>query len=111
MRDARSRLTCDSIKILYPDGAPNPNWLAVSLAFANVFEHTNKAVSAWITHGDADQNKLRLSCGMGIVALWSSKTVGFIHELMRSPFGLQDDVALAIRSFTLTRDTALPELT
>lgn len=111
MRDARSRLTRDSIKILHPDGAPNPNWLAINIAFANFFEHTNKAISAWIASGDADQNKLRLSCGMGVVALWSPKTVGFIHDLMRSPFGFEDDIASAIRSFTLTRGTALPELT
>ncbi len=110
MRDARSRFTRDDIKNLYPAGARNPNWVAVSLAFANVFEHTNKATLAWIAHGDADQNKLRLSCGMGVVALWSSKTAGFIHDLMRSPFAFPDDIASAIRSFSLTRDTALPEL-
>ncbi len=111
MRDARSRLMRESIKIVYPKGAPNPNWLAIRLAFANVFEHTNKSASAWIARGDADHNKVRLSCGMGVVALWSPKTLGFIHDLMRSRFRFDEDIASAIRSFTLTRDTALPELT
>ena len=110
MRDARSRLIRECAKLIYPDGAPNPNWLAVSLAFANVFENSNKTVSAWISCGDSEQNKLRLSCGMGVVALWSPKTVGFVHDLMGHPFSFDEDVASALRSFELTPDTVLPEL-
>jgi len=111
IRDARSWRTRDDIKLLYPDGAPNPNWIAISLSFANIFENTNKAVTIWISRGDAGQNKLRLSCGMGVVALLSVKPVGYIGDLMRSPFHFDDDIASAIRAFTMTPEIALPELT
>jgi len=111
VRDARSWRTRDHIKQIYPDGAPNPNWLAISLVFDEVFEHANKAVSTWISCGDVVQNKLRLSCAMGVVAILSDRSIGFVLDLMRKPFHFDDDIASAIRAFTLPPDVAQPEVT
>lgn len=112
MREARSRSVKKDIKIAFPDGTPNPNLVAIDVSFANLLSHAPKTVLAWISRGDPTENKIRLSCAMGVLALWSSDTAGFIHDLMRRPIGFSDDiVAEAIRSFTLTAKNALPELT
>jgi hypothetical protein len=109
--EARSRDMKEDMKIIFPNGAPNPNLLAVELSFANLLSHAPKTVLTWISRGDATENKVRLSCAMGVLALWSSDTVGFIHDLMRAPIRFSDNImAEAMQSFTLTPKEALPEL-
>ena len=111
MREARSRDVKEAMKITFPEGAPNPNLFAVQLSFANLFSHAPRTVLAWISRGDPTENKIRLSCAMGVLALWSSDTAGFIHNLMRAPVRFGDDVmAEAMRRFTLTPNNVLPEL-
>ncbi len=112
MREARSRGIKEAAKIVFPNGAPNPNLFAVELSFADLLSHTSKTVLTWISRGDPTENKIRLSCAMGVLALWSSDTAGFIHDLMRAPVCFSDEiVAEAMQSFTLTPKDALPELT
>ena len=111
MCEGRSRDMKEDMKIIFPNGAPNPNLLAVELSFANLLSHAPKTVLTWISRGDATENKIRLSCAMGVLALWSSDTVGFIHDLMRAPIRFSDNImAEAMQSFTLTPKEALPEL-
>jgi len=112
MHEVRSRGIKEATKIMFPAGAPNPNLFAVQLSFANLFSHAPKTVLAWISSGDPTENKIRLSCAMGVLALWSSGTLGFIHDLMSAPVRFRDDIiAEAMHSFTLTPQNALPELT
>jgi hypothetical protein len=53
---------------------PNPNLVAINVSFANLLSHAPKTVLAWISRGDPTENKIRLSCAMGVLALWSSDT-------------------------------------
>jgi len=87
---------------MFPDGALNPNLFAVQISFANLFSQVPKTVLVWISNCNPTENKIRLSCAMGYHALWSSETVGFIHDMMRAPVGFSDDIiAEAMQSFTL----------
>lgn len=47
---------------------------------------------------------------MGIQALLQRAGRGFIHEMMREPFGLDAEEFATLKAFVLTRETALPEL-
>jgi hypothetical protein len=112
MRKVRSRGIKEDTRVMFPDGAPNPNLFAVQLSFANLLSHAPKTVLTWISSGDPTENKIRLSCAMGVLALWSSDTLGFIHDLMAAPVRFRDDIiAEAMHSFTLTPEKLLPELT
>lgn len=113
MREAKSRGVKEDTKIMFPSGAPNPNLFAIHISFANLLSsHVPKTVKAWISRGAPPENKVRLAFAMGVLALWSSDTLGFIHDLMRAPVSFPDDiVAEAMQSFTVTPTDALPELT
>lgn len=110
LRSARSQKTAALIRSVPAEWRRNPNWLAVKFAFAGDFKFAPPTVSKWLQHGDCPHNKLRLSCGMGVEALWASSAVGFIHKMMRDPFDLPEDTAAAISSFVLTARTMIPEI-
>jgi len=110
MRIARSKPVRDMIKAIYPEGAPNHNWLAINFAFAEVFQCCNEKVLKWISNGDPKHNKLRLSCAMGIISPWASQGIGFILEIPRKPLSFNINILTALQSFVLTSDNSLPEL-
>lgn len=111
MRKAKSSDVKHAAKILFPEGAANPNLFAIHMAFANLLSITPKTVTKWISRGDPVENKIRLACAMGVLSLWSSDTSGFIHAIMRAPVHFHDDiVAEAMKSFMLSPAIALPEL-
>jgi len=60
MRKVRSRDVKEALKIVFPDGAPNPNLFAVDASFANLLSHPPKSVQAWISRGNPTENKIRL---------------------------------------------------
>jgi hypothetical protein len=67
MRKVRSRGIEEDTRIMFPDGAPNPNLFAVQLSFANLLSRAPKTVLTWISSGDPTENKIRLSCAMGVL--------------------------------------------
>ena len=110
LKQTRRPSTLEAVKYLQTAGSCNPNWLSVSLAFSTFYLKADIAITDWLKNGDEEENKKRLSCAMGVIALWSNKTVGFIHDLMRGPFSLDEQTASAIKAFVVTVKTALPEL-
>jgi hypothetical protein len=74
--EARSRDMKEDMKIMFPNGAPNPNLLAVELSFANLLSHAPKTVLTWISPGDATENKASTP-GCGISAAHRQLRCGF----------------------------------
>lgn len=108
MRHARSRKIRELLADIHKP--PFRKWPAVAFSFFYVFEHCRWKFEQWLRTGDTEINRLRVSCAMGIQALWHGAGGGFIHEMMREPFGLDSEEFAAVKAFALTRETALPEL-
>lgn len=109
MRHARSRKIRELL-VLCEFKSPFQKWKAVVFSFLDFFKDCPQSFGPWLARGDVETNRVRLSCAMGIQALLQPAGRGFIHEMMREPFGLDAEELAAVKAFTLTRETALPEL-
>jgi hypothetical protein len=107
---ARSRGTREALRTIGRESAPGAKWAALSLSFAAFPTKSPRTVREWLACGETEPNLLRLSCAMGIEALWHSKATAFVQSMMSEPLSLAADELAAVKAFELTRATALPEL-
>jgi hypothetical protein len=110
MQECRSRSLQSGLKLIPLSPPQNRDWLAVSIAFATIFSRTTKTVKEWLSKGDTEENKLRLSCGMGVESFFNQTSGSFVRNMVKSPLRLDERIVTAIRAFALTADNALPEL-
>ena len=105
---ARSHASWPELKALHAGKVPK--FVAVCVAFVGLFDECPPKVRDWIAHGDAETNRSRLSFAMGVQSLWQWKPIGCITTMMREPLGLDAEEFAALKAFSISAGTALPEL-
>jgi hypothetical protein len=86
MRETRTRTTASAFNFRKQQGPLNEEWFRLQIAWISSEALTKGAVQKWLMKIDCESAWLRLCVATGICSLWSQKTDGRIHSMMRKSF-------------------------